>query len=112
MILAYAALSAIGTTFGFPPPSASDPISFNEFITQIGVTTSGVVAEFMCPSTAVYFVHYRLFVVQSAIGSPCLLSLEVGAFNTTVSLVSTRQILGCVVFCGGRHTVRCQLKGV
>ena len=59
MIAAYAALTAIGT-----PVQAfqafGQPVVFVNITTEVGVTTTGTIAEFVCPSTALYFVYYRL----------------------------------------------------
>ena len=58
LVAARAILSASNTSL--QTPDAGDLIAFNDVITEIGATTGFTGTTFTCPSTAYYFVNYRL----------------------------------------------------
>ena len=88
VVAAYAALTAIGTQSQWF--RLFQPVEFISIITEVGVTTNGTIAEFVCPSTALYFVHYRLRAYAN--GPECsmhLLSSGSSFFGIPVSFVKS-----------------------
>ena len=79
VVSAFAALTGFGTFFHILT-SAAQPVLINSVMTSIGVSAPNT-AEFTCPSTAVYFIHYRLFASQRNESQPCFLKLVIGRFD-------------------------------
>ena len=83
VIAAYAAVTAIGTASQTFQPN--QPVEFEMVITEVGVVTN-TTAVFTCPSTAFYFVHYRLLIENGNVDA-CIFRLTVGHDELPVSSV-------------------------
>ena len=81
IIVAYAAVTAIGTASQTFQPN--QPVEFEMVITEVGVVTN-TTAVFTCPSTAFYFVHYRLLIENGNVDA-CIFRLTVGQDELPVS---------------------------
>ena len=89
MIAAFVAFTAIGAEFqAFDP---FEPVEFNSSLIQVGLVNASL-DVFTCPSTALYFVHYRILVVNGD-EETCIFSLVVGQDATPVSYVNSSSIL-------------------
>ena len=83
LVAARAILSASNTSL--QTPDAGDLIAFNDVITEIGATTGFTGSTFTCPSTAFYFLHYRLLVSATSTAAQCRVDLVVGDVIRQVS---------------------------
>ena len=75
-VVAFATVSAFNTSTQLP--NAGDVIEFNDIAEEFGATTSFTGSTFTCPSTAFYFLHYRLLVSATSTAAQCRVDLIVG----------------------------------
>ena len=76
VVVAFATVSAFNTSTQLP--NAGDVIEFNDIAEEFGATTSFTGSTFTCPSTAFYFLHYRLLVSATSTAAQCRVDLIVG----------------------------------
>ena len=83
-VSAVAVLSAFKTDE--QSPGVGELIAFNDVVTQVGATTSFTGTTFTCPSTSIYFVHYRLIVKATTATEHCRVELVVGDATREVGI--------------------------
>ena len=83
-VSAVAVLSAFKTDE--QSPGVGELIEFNDVVTQVGATTNFTGTTFTCPSTSIYFVHYRLIVKATADTEECRVELVVGGATREVGI--------------------------
>ena len=76
LLVAFAGVSAFNTEEQLP--NAGDLIEFDDIVTDIGTTTSFNGTTFTCPSTALYFIRYRVPVAATNSAAQCRVDLVVG----------------------------------
>ena len=75
-VAAFAGVSAFNTEEQLP--NAGGLIEFDDIVTDIGTTTSFNGTTFTCPSTALYFIRYRVPATATTSAAQCRVDLVVG----------------------------------
>ena len=83
-VSAVAVLSAFKTDE--QSPGVGELIEFNDVVIQVGATTNFTGTTFTCPSTSIYFVHYRLIVKATSDTEECRVELVVGDATREVGI--------------------------